>query len=153
MAARGQILLLLLFFSFSLYLSFASQEEVSQVVVSATLGQPWPFPMSYKSTEQVNVVNVAAFRFIAVDVDCDILREAFLRYQRTKLGRLADKIQTMRKASVPLRYTCSFIYALKKRSLYYPCALIFFSFFLFFCCIFYRLILGLFKTAHWARSK
>ena len=92
MATGTRALTLFFFFSFSTDLYFANSDQVSR-------GEPWPLPASYITTKQVNIVNVADFRFTVGEENCDILRQAFVRYQLAIFGGLADKTHT-------LRYTC-----------------------------------------------
>ena len=92
MATGTRALTLFFFFSFSTDLYFANSDQVSR-------GEPWPLPASYITTEQVNILNVADFRFTVGEENCDILRQAFVRYQLAIFGGLADKTHT-------LRYTC-----------------------------------------------
>ena len=99
MATGTRALTLFFFFSFSTDLSFANSDKVSATAFTSTRGEPWPLPASYITTEQVNILNVADFRFTVGEENCDILRQAFVRYQLAIFGGLADKTHT-------LRYTC-----------------------------------------------
>ena len=46
----------------------------------ASIGQPWPMPSVYKSSNIVNTLNTDDFRFVVIGTDCSILRQAFVRY-------------------------------------------------------------------------
>ncbi|KAK7481354.1 hypothetical protein BaRGS_00027434 [Batillaria attramentaria] len=61
--------------------------------IAPTQGEPWPYPKSYKTTGEVNVIDAAIFRFTlgSSSVDCDILREAFARYPRAIFGNVAGR--------------------------------------------------------------
>lgn len=50
-------------------------------------GQPWPMPRMYEPSSVVLSLNVADFEFRSVgEVDCDILRDAYVRYNKLTFG-------------------------------------------------------------------
>ena len=58
--------------------------------ITQTVGQPWPLPQSYKSGTNVQSLDADAFRFRVVGNDCDLLREAIVRYYKIIFRSAAD---------------------------------------------------------------
>lgn len=56
--------------------------------ITPTQGVPWPYPKAYRTTDFVNTIDAASFRFNIVGSDCDILRDAAVRYQKAIFGNL-----------------------------------------------------------------
>ena len=50
-------------------------------------GQPWPMPFSWESGDTLTALDVANFHFRSEGVQCDVLREAFNRFQEAIFGR------------------------------------------------------------------
>ena len=65
---------------------------------SQTLGQPWPMPQSYKSTEETQLLYKYNFQFNVVGQDCDDLRDAINRYFKIIFYTQGDsfKFRTLR---------------------------------------------------------
>ncbi|XP_025077324.1 beta-hexosaminidase subunit alpha-like isoform X3 [Pomacea canaliculata] len=59
--------------------------------VASTQGQPWPYPRSYNTSSNVNILNSASFQFVPQLASCDILRDAFARYPRLIFGKYVGK--------------------------------------------------------------
>ena len=74
--------------------SIVSSHGINPPPVQPTQGEPWPFPMSYKTTDNVNIIDAVNFRFTASAADCDILREAFVRYRGAIFGEFARYAHT-----------------------------------------------------------
>ena len=63
-----------------------------------TLGQPWPMPQSYKSSEETLLLYKYNFQFNVVGQDCDDLRDAINRYFKIIFYTQGDslKFRTLR---------------------------------------------------------
>ncbi|KAK7481355.1 hypothetical protein BaRGS_00027435 [Batillaria attramentaria] len=70
-----------------------STYPVGVLCLDPTKGEPWPYPKTYTTTGDLNVIDAAIFRFTlgSSSVDCDILREAFARYPRAIFGNVAGR--------------------------------------------------------------
>ena len=58
--------------------------------ITQTVGQPWPLPQSYKSGTNVQSLDADTFLFRVVGNDCDLLREAIVRYYKIIFRTAAD---------------------------------------------------------------
>ncbi|KAL8583684.1 hypothetical protein ACOMHN_037407 [Nucella lapillus] len=74
-----------------LFLTVLNGLKLSSPPIEPTKGEPWPIPKMYKTTENVNTLIARNFDFMIGGADCDILREAFVRYQRAIFGNSQDK--------------------------------------------------------------
>ncbi|XP_059148380.1 beta-hexosaminidase subunit alpha-like [Physella acuta] len=64
-------------------------------------GQPWPMPRMYEPSSVVLSLNVADFEFRSVgEVDCDILRDAYVRYNKLTFGGFKKPKQNERLQSL-----------------------------------------------------
>ena len=80
----GKVFVLLVGFS-SVYCNRQKGFEAPPLKITQTVGQPWPAPKQMNSTSQVFVIDAGKFVFLDPK-GCEILEEAFVRYQKLIFG-------------------------------------------------------------------
>ncbi|KAK7116752.1 beta-hexosaminidase subunit alpha-like isoform X2 [Littorina saxatilis] len=81
-------MLLFLFWGFL----FSAVSQAQEIPTAPSRGQPWPMPMSYKAGGQLNTIDAATFRFATQGNDCDILREAYIRYREAAFKQHSERL-------------------------------------------------------------
>ena len=83
----GQVFVLSLLF-FSVYCNHQEGFEAQPLKITQTVGQPWPAPKQMNSTSQMFGIDELNFFFRDLK-GCEILEEAFVRYQKLIFGPVA----------------------------------------------------------------
>lgn len=69
-----------------------SKQNLENLPSVPTVGQPWPMPQMYEASSKVLNVDPQIFKFLSVGmVDCDILRDAYIRYLKLTFGGFVKK--------------------------------------------------------------